>query len=166
MKIREVILGTFIMAAYVSQAFAFTKKRPRSNNDFFSGKEIAGEIIHPGLTEIDQSKISISGMVQRAHDSTDDERVKGDLTIVTNAQLDPATRCGPIWGTFILSNSGGSWLAAWLGRISAHGSKIYAMGYGVGEYESLMANWTYTRTGKDPQTPFDIQGFIVKVAEP
>ncbi len=131
-------------------------------NVFFSGREIQGEIMNPGRTELDSGKAFLLGMAQRAQDVTDDERVSGELTIEANVCLDAATACGPMWGTFVLENPAGKWLAAWIGRKTASGITIYATGYGIRAYQGLLANWTYTRLGRDPDVPFEIQGFIVK----
>jgi len=128
---------------------------------FFSGREIQGQVTNPGRTRLETGKAFLLGMTLRAQDLTDDERVSGELTIEANVCLDAVTACGPMWGTFVLENPAGKWLAAWIGRKTAGGSTIYAMGYGSGAYERLLANWTYTRQGQDPAYPIDIQGFIV-----
>jgi len=163
-----VLMGILTLFVFTTQTSTSARKGTKSKNVFFSGLETSGETIDPGSTGNDQGNQTIHGMIQRAQDLTDDERVNGHLSIETNACLDPATQYGPLWGTFILENSGGKWLAAWIGHITAQGVTIYAMGYGIGAYKDLMANWTYTRIGLNPQTPFNIQGFIVKTmhAEP
>lgn len=141
-------------------AAALKNKKPK--NVFFSGIETSSETLDPGRTGTEGGNIFLHGMVQRAQDITNDERTKGELTIETHACLDPATLCGPMWGTFVLTNPGGKWLAAWIGQKTTQGATIYAMGYGSGAYRDLMANWTYTRKGEDQSVPFNIQGFIVR----
>jgi hypothetical protein len=133
-------------------------------NAFFSGREIQGEVTNPGRTELEIGKAFLLGMTRRAQDMTDDERVSGELTIEANVCLDAVTACGPMWGTFVLENPAGKWLAAWIGQKTSQGVTIYAMGYGIGAYQDLMANWTYTRSGLDPQTPLMLQGFIVRTS--
>ena len=160
-----VLLGILTLFPFTAQTSASTRKSKIPKNVFFSGIETSGVTIDPGTTGNDQGNVIIRGMNQKAQDTTNDDRVNGALTIETNACLDPATHCGPLWGTFTLENSGGKWLAAWIGQITAQGTTIYAMGYGVGAYKDLMANWTYTRIGADPQTPFNIQGFIVRTKQ-
>lgn len=160
-----VFLGIVTLFTFTAQTSASARKGKKPKNVFFSGIETTGAMISPGSTGTDQGNVYINGMIQRAQDITDDDRIKGELIIETNACLDPATHWGPLWGTFILENSGGKWLAAWIGQITAQGATIYAMGYGVGSYRDLMANWTYTRVGSDPQTPFNIQGFIVRTTQ-
>lgn len=150
-----------LLAVAVQLSFSAQKKK-KQNNVFFSGTGMSGEIIHPGRTDTEGGSLLIRRMVQRAQEITSDDRTNGDLTIETNACLDPATCHGPLWGTFILENSGGKWLAAWIGQKTTRGATIYAMGYGVGEYNGLMANWTYTRYREDQHAPFDIHGFIVR----
>jgi hypothetical protein len=161
-----VLLGILTRFAFTAQTSTSARKGKISGNVFFSGLETSGEMIDPGSTGNDQGNQTIRGMIQRAQDITNDDRVNGELTIETNAYLDPANHWGQLWGTFILENSGGKWLAAWIGHITAQGVTIYAMGYGIGAYKDLMANWTYTRIGLDMQTPFNIQGFIVKTMHP
>jgi hypothetical protein len=159
------ILGIMTLFTFTAQTSASAQNGKKPKNVFFSGIETSGELINPGSTGTDQGNVYICGMIQRAEDITNDERVKGELTIETNAYLDPVTHWGPFWGTFILENPGGKWLAAWIGRITAQGATIYAMGYGIVAYKDLLANWTYTRIGPDPQTPFNIQGFIVRTTQ-
>jgi hypothetical protein len=160
-----VLLGILTRFAFTAQTSTSARKGKKSGNAFFSGLETSGEMIDPGSTGYDQGNQTIHGMIQRAQDVTNDERVDGELTIETNAYLDPANHWGQLWGTFILENSGGKWLAAWIGHITAQGVTIYAMGYGIGAYKDLMANWTYTRIGSDSQTPFNIQGLIVRTSQ-
>jgi len=162
MKALGVLLGMVTLITFAGQTSASARKGRQSNNVFFSGIETPGEMIDPGSTENDQGNVYIRRMIQRAQDITNDERINGELIIEANVCLDPSTHWGSLWGTFTLENSGGKWLAAWIGQITAQGTTIYAMGYGVGSYKDLMANWTYTRIGPDPQTPFNIQGFIVR----
>ena len=157
-----VLAGSMTLLVFTTQASASVLKGKKPKNVFFTGKETPGEMIEPGSTETVDDKIIIRGNVQRAQDITDDERVQGELIIETNACLDPRTLWGPVWGTFVLANPGGKWLAAWIGQITAQGVTIFAMAYGSGWHEGLMANWTYTRIGADPQKPFNIQGFIVR----
>ncbi len=132
-------------------------------NSFFAGREIPGETTTPGRREVDAGDVLIRGLVQQAQDVTNDERVCGELTIEANACLDTASGCGPLWGTFILANPAGKWLAAWIGQKTAGGVTIYATGYGTRAYQGLLANWTYTCLGQGPDTAFEIQGFIVKI---
>ncbi len=151
-----------IWLAFIVSPIASARTGKKPKNAFFSGTEIAGEITNPGRTETDHDMVFLRGMVQQAQDKTGDSRMQGNLTIEVNACFYPATAQGPMWGTFTLENPGGKWLAAWIGQKTAQGVKIYAMGYGIGQYQDLMANWTYTRSGPDPQTPLTIRGFIVR----
>jgi len=151
-----------MLLAFTTYAPASALKGKKPKNVFFSGMETSGEVTDPGWTEMEDGNLLIRGMVQRAQDTTNDERTNGELTIEANACLDPATSWGPLWGTFVLENPGGKWLAAWIGQKKSQGVTIFAMGYGVGTYEDLMANWTYTRQGEDPNAPFSIHGFIVQ----
>jgi len=157
-----VLLGIGILIALTAQTSTAARKGKKPKNVFFSGIETPGEMINPGSTENDQGEAIIRGMIQRARDITSDDRVNGELTIEANACLDLRTHEGTLWGTFILENPGGKWLAGWIGQVTAQGTTIYAMGYGVGAYKDLMANWTYTRIGSDPQIHFNLQGFIVR----
>ena len=133
-------------------------------NAFFSGREFIVKTTVPGRTDTEAGDVLMRGLVQQARDVTDDERVCGELTIEANACLDADSRCGTLWGTFVLENPAGKWLAAWIGRKTAGGVTIYATGYGIRAYQGLLANWTYTRLGQDPDAPVDIQGFIVKTS--
>lgn len=166
MKALKVILlfitGSFIFTARATSA----SHGKRQKNVFFSGMETAGEITNPGSSQIEQGNLLVQRMVQTAQDITNDERVSGELTIETNACLNQAGTWGALWGTFVLQNPGGKWLAAWIGQKTTQGVTIYAMGYGAGTHAGLLANWTYTRLGTDSKMPFKIQGFIVKLSEP
>jgi len=166
MKALSVILAASMTTiAFTARASASVHKEKKPINVYFSGKETPGEMLKPGSTETEDGKTIIRGNVQRSQDITDDERIQGELIIETNACLDPASHWGTVWGTFVLMNPGGKWLAAWIGQITAEGVTIYAMDYGSGGYKGLMANWTYTRIGADPQTAFNIQGFIVRTTQ-
>ena len=132
----------------------------------FAGTETMGAVMTPGSTTQENGRLIIRGMVQQAQDAVTDPRVSGDLTIEVNAYFDASTFSGPMWGTFILENNRGKWLCAWIGQRTAQGdSTIDAWGYGVGEFEGLMAHWNYARQNLDPNSPFAIQGYISKKME-
>jgi hypothetical protein len=125
-----------------------------------------GAIISPGSTTQENGRLIIRGMVQQAQDDVIDSRLSGDLTIEVNAFFDASTLSGPMWGTFILENKDGKWLCAWIGRRTAQGaSMLEAWGYGVEEYEGLIAHWNYARQDPDPNAPFAIKGTITEVSE-
>ncbi len=166
MKALGIVLPAIMtLLAFTTHTLASARKGKEPKNVFFHGIETCGEIIDPGLTETDHGNILIRGIIQRAQDITNDERVNGELTIDSNIYLDPPASKGSLWGTFVLQNSRGKWLAAWIGKKTIQGETIYAMGYGAGIYEGLLANWTYTRSTPDPQTPFHVQGFIVRITQ-
>jgi len=162
----SVPLTILTLLAFAAGMLASALKGKKHKNAFFSGVESPGEITTPGQTGTEGDMLLIRGMVQHAQDNTDDSRTQGNLTLEANACLDPATSLGPLWGTFTLENPGGKWLAAWIGQKTARGTVIHAMGYGMGTYKDLMATWTYTRIGPDPQTPLKIRGFIVRNTQP
>jgi hypothetical protein len=161
MKVLSIVLPVITLLAFATHTPASARKGKKPKNVFFHGIETYGDIINPGLTETEHGNILIRGIIQRAKDTTTDERVNGEITIEVNACLDPAASQGSLWGTFVLQNPGGKWLAALIGKKNIQKETIYAMGYGAGMYEGLLANWTYSRSASEPETQYHIQGFIV-----
>jgi hypothetical protein len=127
----------------------------------FTGSERMGAILDPGTRAQEGRWLIILNMVQQARDDASDPRLSGELTIEVNAWLDAATLAGPMWGTFIIKNSAGRWLCAWIGKRTAEGtSSLEAWGYGAEGYAGLMAHWKHLRPNPDPNAPSSIKGYI------
>jgi hypothetical protein len=132
---------------------------------YFKGKETLKFPV-PGIQFTDGTSGFIMGWRFYALEEMDDPRVSGDSVIGWNAILDLGAFTGPQWGNFHVENSGGNWDGYWWGAISVgdSGSADYleCTAVGSGEYEGLVARWTYSGEGFSSGLPLHASGYIVE----
>jgi hypothetical protein len=67
-----------------------------------------------------------------------------------------------MWGTFILSNAGGSWEGSWTGYRDENGfSYFHIVGAGTGGYDGLQLRMWGERLSPDPTVPEVYSGYIL-----
>jgi hypothetical protein len=95
-----------------------------------------------------------------------DPRVSGDEIITVNYDMKvvpaPVYITGPMWGTFRITNGGGTWKGTWVGWRDQRGfSYIEYVGSGGGGYAGLHIRVHDRRLNPDPTTPYSWTGYIL-----
>ncbi|MDT8306713.1 MAG: hypothetical protein RRC07_12320 [Anaerolineae bacterium] len=97
----------------------------------------------------------------------DDDRLDGANIVVVNWNFvwmpESVFVSGPIWGSFFLSNDGGSWEGSWTGVRDENGfSYFHYVGHGRGGYEGLQLRAWGERLTPDGAAPEDFHGTILE----
>ena len=100
--------------------------------------------------------------------TTTDPRVNGDYTFTFNADFEfrpePVFVTGPMWGTFLLENEGGTWEGTYKGYRDELGYSYFKYECtGGGGYAGLAFKMFYKRLDPDPSVPASVRGKIFQV---
>ena len=97
----------------------------------------------------------------------DDARLEGTLYLTFNFNfkytgVPPAFFYGPIWGSIVIENEGGTWKGNFNGSRSEEGFNYgFSVLHGTGEYEGMLAHLTFIRENTtDPYGDIMIEGLV------
>ncbi len=99
--------------------------------------------------------------------TTTDPRLNGEYTFTFNADFEfrpePVFVTGPMWGTFLLENEGGTWEGTYTGIRDELGYSFFKyVVTGGGGYEGLKFKMFYKRLDADPSVPAFVAGAITE----
>ena len=140
----------------------------QTNRVSFTGTETSVADISPGVESFPGGKLyHVRGAVSSFAFSATDPRVCGENLVTINWNFrfvdEPVFVTGPMWGTFVLTTSGGAWEGTWTGRRDENGySYFHFTGAGTGGYAGMSIHFTSERLDPDPTQPESVSGFIVE----
>lgn len=133
---------------------------------YFEGTETSTPT-DPGTIFTDGKQLFIKGASSAAIDICNDERLAGNSVITYDAILKLADQTGRMWGTYHLSNQGGSWESYWQGtrtafvegQVSHRRTSLIGTMIGRGGYTGLIAYYVYESQDGGPAS---IKGYTVE----
>jgi hypothetical protein len=166
MKAKQIIalVGVFLVAGLLISANPSTAKSTKTPVEFWE----VSCMVDPGFEWIDEyGVLHVRGRVSQAtFYEPENFTIVGSDAIISNANLDPATFSGNLFGTWSavylpFSDSGtfdGSWTAKLTGGVAALGR---AVGRGTGELKGMKMKLTLVSDPADPPPPglFEAVGF-------
>jgi hypothetical protein len=138
------------------------------NKTHFTGSEISVETVSPGEEFFPDGRYHVRGAVEHFAFQADDSRLDdADNIVVVNWNFvwmpEPVFVSGPMWGTFELTNEGGSWEGSWTGLRDENGFSYYHfVGHGVGGYDGLQLRMWGERLDPNPSVPEIDHGYILE----
>jgi hypothetical protein len=162
MKKRLTILvaGLIVLSILAAPVAARTIRTPYDGYEYYEG------VLDEGRVWIsDEGVLLIRGWQEAYRDEVSDPRLSGDLVVTINANFqftEVGEMYGPMWGTTILENDGGTWEGSWVGKRTEEGySYIRCVMHGHGAYEGLQARVDYVRENPDTTAPFTVHGVLM-----
>lgn len=133
----------------------------------FTGTETFAEDLSYGTEWFPAGKnYHVRDAVSRFDVVTNDPRVNGTDVVVVNWNFQlvdpPVFATGPMWGTFAITNAGGSWEGTWTGVRDENGySYFHYAGSGTGDYAGLKIFIYLERLTPDGSQPETMNGYIL-----
>lgn len=154
--ILALLIMLFITGAGMASARPFTTD--------FTGTSICEDVPGTGETTVIDGKLHINDSESVCIDEADDSRVSGEDRIVIHAILNLNDNLsGPMWGSIIITNEGGSWVGNWTGERTSEGYVYIRMkARGINGYQGIQAWWDFERLSPDPAAPYSFSGYILE----
>jgi len=135
---------------------------------YFTGSEISLGTVSSGEEFFPDGRYHTRRAIELFAFEADDDRLDNAENLVTvNWNFvwmdEPVYVSGPMWGTFELTNEGGSWEGSWTGLRDENGFSYYHfVGHGVGGYDGLQLRMWGERLTPDPSQPENYHGYILE----
>lgn len=133
----------------------------------FTGSEVFVADLEPGREFFAGDRYQLRDGVSLFRFTSDDPRLDGADDVVTvnwsfELMPEPVFVSGPMWGTFALTNAGGTWHGRWVGVRDTRGfSYFHFVGRGSGGYDGLRLRMWGARETPDPTQPEIYHGVIL-----
>lgn len=160
MKGRTIGFGTMLALTIISiiglPASAMATQTPYEGWAYLVG------LIDPGTCEYHGSMEICRGLTVDFYFDVSDDRFSGVATTVINSNFHLEPYYGQQWGTFVLTNDGGTWDGVWTGRRNEDGSaNLRGVAQGHGDYEGMRAHLWAVRLSPNMFDPFEVTGYIL-----
>jgi hypothetical protein len=138
------------------------------NKTHFTGSETGVATLDPGQESFPDGRYHLRGGVEQFAFEASDPRLDDAVNLVTvnwnfKWMPEPVYVSGRMWGTFVITNDGGTWEGTWTGVRDENGfSTFHFVGHGGGGYEGLQLRMRGERLDPDPSVPEMYRGTIIE----
>jgi len=158
-------LTIFMAALMILSILAAPVAAGTSRTEYEGYEYFEGEIGGGRMWISDEGVLLIRDFQEAYTDVVSEPRLSGDLVVTINANFqftELGEMYGPMWGTSILENDGGTWEGSWVGKRTEEGySYIRCVMHGHGDYEGLQARVDYVRESPYATVPFTVHGVLM-----
>jgi hypothetical protein len=139
-----------------------------SNKTYFTANETPLRVISPGEESFPDGRYNLRGGEDIYTFVASDPRLdnaEDDVTINWNFKFmpEPVYVAGQMWGTFVITNDGGSWEGIWTGMRAENGySYFHFVGSGGRGYKGMQLRMWGERLDPDPTLPEIYHGYIIE----
>ena len=159
-RLSILVAGLVVLSILAAPVAARTIRTEYAGFEYYEGVLDEGRVWMS-----DEGVLLIRDMQELYRDEVSDPRLCGDLVVTINGNFkftETFEVYGPMWGTSILENDGGTWEGSWVGKRTEEGwSYIRCVMHGHGGYEGLQARVDYVHESPDPYVPFTIHGVLM-----
>ncbi|MGD8968160.1 MAG: hypothetical protein PVI07_11690 [Anaerolineae bacterium] len=157
-----------ILVALVLVLLTVGPAAAKADKTYFTCTETWVEDLEPGDESFPDGRYHLRGGVSKYAFEASDPRVDDAVDLITinwnfKWMPEPVYVAGRMWGTFIVTNDGGTWEGTWTGVREENGySYFHYVGHGGGGYEGLQLRMWGERLDPDPMVPESWTGYVIE----